>query len=151
MGDAGNGATLPRSTTARVDRRALMKSAAALLASTVVAGIGRPALAQRGPVRTLLKGGVVLSYDPAVGDFEKADVLIEDKKIVAVRPDISAEAAVIDASRMIVLPALSTRTTTSIKVHCATYCRTACSQIISATFPAQPPITIVRKTPISAT
>jgi Cytosine deaminase and related metal-dependent hydrolases len=47
---------------------------------------------------------VVLSYDPAVGDFEKADVLIEDKKIVAVRPDISAEAAVIDASRMIVLP-----------------------------------------------
>src|SRR3954465_12239364 len=41
MGDAGNGATLPRSTTARVDRRALMKSAAALLASTAVAGIGR--------------------------------------------------------------------------------------------------------------
>jgi hypothetical protein len=104
MGDAGNGATLPRSTTARVERRALMKSAAALLASTAVAGIGRPALAQRGPVRTLLKGGVVLSYDPAVGDFEQADVLIEDKKIVAVRPDISAEAAVIDASRMIVLP-----------------------------------------------
>jgi 5-methylthioadenosine/S-adenosylhomocysteine deaminase len=104
MGDAGTCASLPRSTTARVDRRALMKSVAALLASTAVAGLGRPAVAQRGPVRTLLKGGVVLSYDSAVGDFEQADVLIEDKKIVAVRPDISAEAAVIDASRMIVLP-----------------------------------------------
>src|SRR5436190_6486598 len=104
MGDAGNGAILPRSTTARVDRRALMKSAAVLLASTAVAGIGGPAVAQRGPVRTLLKGGVVLSYDPAVGDFEKADVLIQDKKSVAVRPDISADATAIDASRMIVLP-----------------------------------------------
>jgi 5-methylthioadenosine/S-adenosylhomocysteine deaminase len=101
MGD--NGAKPSRSTTERVDRRALMKAGAALLASTAV-GMARPAVAQRGPVRTLLKGGVVLSFDPAVGDFEKADILIEDKKIVALRPDISAEAVVIDASRMIVLP-----------------------------------------------
>src|SRR3981081_2450602 len=101
MGD--NGAKPSRSTTERVDRRALMKAGAALLASTAV-GMARPAVAQRGPVRTLLKGGVVFSFDPAVGDFEKADILIEDKKIVALRPDISAEAVVIDASRMIVLP-----------------------------------------------
>src|SRR3981081_4301455 len=104
MGDAGNATNPSRSATARVDRRALMTSAAAMLASTALAGIARPAVAQRGPVRTLLKGGVVLSYDPAVGDFERADVLIEDKKIAAVRPDISADAAVIDASQMIVLP-----------------------------------------------
>jgi cytosine/adenosine deaminase-related metal-dependent hydrolase len=104
MGDAGNATNPSRSATARVDRRALMTSAAAMLASTAIAGIARPAVAQRGPVRTLLKGGVVLSYDPAVGDFERADVLIEDKKIAAVRPDISADAAVIDASQMIVLP-----------------------------------------------
>ena len=102
MGD--NGAKPSRSTTAGVDRRALLTSAAAVLASTALAGIARPAVAQRGPVRTLLKGGVVLSYDPAVGDFERADVLIEDRRIAAVRPDISADAAVIDASRMIVLP-----------------------------------------------
>jgi cytosine/adenosine deaminase-related metal-dependent hydrolase len=54
--------------------------------------------------RILLKGGVVLTFDAAVGDFEKADVLIKGKKIVAVQPNIRATATVIDASRMIVLP-----------------------------------------------
>ena len=43
--------------------------------------------------RILLKGGVVLTLDPAVGDFEKADVLIEGKKIVSIRPNISASSA----------------------------------------------------------
>ena len=95
MDDTGTGTRLPRSTSVNVSRRALMRSAAATLAVTAVAGIARPAFAQRGPVRTLLKGGVVLSFDPAVGDFEKADVLIEDKRIVAVRPDISADATAI--------------------------------------------------------
>src|SRR5262247_3946380 len=52
-------------------------------------------LAQR---RILLKGGVVLSLDRAVGDFAQADVLIEDGKIREVRPDIAADAAVVDAS-----------------------------------------------------
>ena len=54
--------------------------------------------------RMLLKGGVVLTFDAASGDFEKADVLIEGKKIVAVQPNISATAMIIDASNMIVLP-----------------------------------------------
>src|SRR5215467_3974846 len=31
--------------------------------------------------RILLRGGVVLSLDPRVGDFEKADVLIDGKRI----------------------------------------------------------------------
>ena len=104
MDNTGSGTGLPRSSSVNVSRRALMRSAAATLVATAVAGIARPAFAQRGPVRTLLKGGVVLSFDPAVGDFEKADVLIEDKKIVAVRPEISADATAIDASRIIVLP-----------------------------------------------
>ena len=46
--------------------------------------------------RTLLKGGVVLSLDPAVGDFARADVLIEGKKIVAVGPNLGADGKVID-------------------------------------------------------
>ena len=54
--------------------------------------------------RTLIRGGVVLSLDPAVGDFEEADVLIEGKTIVAVERGIVADAKVIDASRMIVVP-----------------------------------------------
>ena len=54
--------------------------------------------------RTLLKNGVVLSLDPKVGDFDRADVLIEGRRIVAVRPNIEANATVIDASNTIVMP-----------------------------------------------
>jgi cytosine/adenosine deaminase-related metal-dependent hydrolase len=82
-------------------RRFLRSAGAAILVGTA---IRTPAIAQRGPIRTLLKGGVVLSYDTGLGDFDKADVLIEDRKIVAVRPDIAADAEVIDASAMVVLP-----------------------------------------------
>ncbi len=54
--------------------------------------------------RILLKGGVVLSMDPSIGDFEQADVLIEGSKIAAVGPNIQATARVIDARGMIVMP-----------------------------------------------
>jgi 5-methylthioadenosine/S-adenosylhomocysteine deaminase len=54
--------------------------------------------------RTLLKGGAVISLDPAVGNFQNADVLIEGSKIVAVRPNITASATVFDASNTIVMP-----------------------------------------------
>jgi cytosine/adenosine deaminase-related metal-dependent hydrolase len=54
--------------------------------------------------RVLLKGGCVLSLDPGVGDFETADVLIDGATIAEVGPDLSAEAEVIDASGMIVMP-----------------------------------------------
>ncbi len=57
------------------------------------------------PQRILLKGGCVLSLDPKVGNFTKADVLIEGTKIAAVRPNLSAaDAEVIDASNTIVMP-----------------------------------------------
>jgi 5-methylthioadenosine/S-adenosylhomocysteine deaminase len=55
----------------------------------------------------LLKGGVVLTLDRQVGDFAQADVLIEDDRISAVRPNIvaSAEAAVVvDAANPILIP-----------------------------------------------
>jgi cytosine/adenosine deaminase-related metal-dependent hydrolase len=55
--------------------------------------------------RTLLKNGIVLSLDKQVGNFMKADVLIEGSKIAAVGPNLEAEGAeVIDASNMIVMP-----------------------------------------------
>jgi 5-methylthioadenosine/S-adenosylhomocysteine deaminase len=57
--------------------------------------------------RTLIKGGTVISVDPAVGDFDPGDVLIEDGKIAAVGPDIEAgDAEVIDATDRIVMPGL---------------------------------------------
>jgi 5-methylthioadenosine/S-adenosylhomocysteine deaminase len=57
--------------------------------------------------RILLKGGIVLSLDPAVGDHEKADVLIEGAKILAVGPNAGATASsamVVDATGMIIMP-----------------------------------------------
>src|ERR1041384_2178927 len=82
-----------------IGRRDFVKLAGAAVLTGAAA---RPAFAQQ--ARTLIKGGVVLSIDRNVGDFEKADVLIEGGKIAAIRPNISADAAVIDAANMIVLP-----------------------------------------------
>ncbi|MCP2262683.1 amidohydrolase family protein [Promicromonospora thailandica] len=55
--------------------------------------------------RYVIKGGSVMSMDPAVGNFAVADVLVEGTKIVAVRPNINAAgASVIDARGRIVMP-----------------------------------------------
>ncbi len=55
--------------------------------------------------RTLIRGGTVLSLDPNVGDFTTADILIERDEIVEIGPGlVVAEAEVIDASGMIVMP-----------------------------------------------
>jgi cytosine/adenosine deaminase-related metal-dependent hydrolase len=54
--------------------------------------------------RVLLRGGVVLTMDPSLGDFERADVLIEGSKIAAVGRDLPATGGEIDASGMIVMP-----------------------------------------------
>jgi cytosine/adenosine deaminase-related metal-dependent hydrolase len=98
-----------------VSRRGFIaRSAAGLVAGALggagLAGCASPAV-RRAPVtgaagqRVLLKGGVVLTMDPRLGDFEQADVLIEGSKIAAVGPDLQAAGAtVIDATHMIVMP-----------------------------------------------
>ena len=61
----------------------------------------------QGQSRILLKGGVVLTLDRSVGDFARADVLIENGKISAVRPNIAASeeaVAVVDAANHILIP-----------------------------------------------
>lgn len=58
---------------------------------------------QNGPA-TLLRGGRVLSMDRSVGDFERADVLIEGTRIAMVQPNIKSNAKVVDAANMIVMP-----------------------------------------------
>jgi hypothetical protein len=59
------------------------------------------------PVRTLLSGGIVVSMDPAVGDLDRGDVLIQDGVIAGVAERIDApDAEVIDATDRIVLPGL---------------------------------------------
>ncbi|MEN3308199.1 MAG: 5-methylthioadenosine/S-adenosylhomocysteine deaminase [Micromonosporaceae bacterium] len=54
--------------------------------------------------KTLIRGGHVLSVDPSTGDLPRGDVLVEDGRIVAVRPDISADAEVIEADGYLVIP-----------------------------------------------
>ncbi|WP_205665187.1 amidohydrolase family protein [Caldimonas tepidiphila] len=63
------------------------------------AGVGEPAR------RTLIRGGAVMSMDPAVGNFATGDVLLEGRRIVAVGANLSASgAAVIEAAGMVVMP-----------------------------------------------
>jgi cytosine/adenosine deaminase-related metal-dependent hydrolase len=105
----------------RASRREFLAAAAtAFAATTVVDAVGGPARADTrptpaSPIQTaqapaqgrpiLLKGGIVLTMDRAIGDFESADVLIDGGKIRAVQPNISApDAEVVDAANTIVMP-----------------------------------------------
>jgi 5-methylthioadenosine/S-adenosylhomocysteine deaminase len=97
-------------------RRNFLKGAAATGAA--LAGLNlfapRPARADAGDPpedsgkngrRYVIRGGSVMSMDPQVGDFARADVLVEGKKILAVGPNLHAGgAAEIDATGRIVMP-----------------------------------------------
>ena len=113
---------------ARPSRRDFFKvSAAGLAGTTIAAGLAGTASAQIAGLRSatprdlqnlvgdgrrrriLLRGGVVLSLDPKVGDFEKADVLIDGKTIAQIAPNIPAgNAEVVDCSGTIVMPGFIT-------------------------------------------
>src|SRR4051794_12154077 len=61
--------------------------------------------------RILLTGGTVLSMDPAVGDFERGDLLVEGSKLISVGADLSEAAAdgqaiVVDLEGTIVIPGM---------------------------------------------
>jgi cytosine/adenosine deaminase-related metal-dependent hydrolase len=106
-----------------VSRRAFLTataSAAAFAAASCTSGPGAggsppaPSAAQdlvgdARKRRILLRGGVVLTLDPKVGDFERADVLIDGKTITRIAPTIAdADAEVIDCSGTIVMPGFIT-------------------------------------------
>ncbi|GAA3566464.1 amidohydrolase family protein [Amycolatopsis ultiminotia] len=56
-------------------------------------------------MKTLIRGGTVVTMDPATGDFPEGDVLVEDGRIAAVGTRIEADGAeVVDAAGMIVAP-----------------------------------------------
>ncbi|HVQ93870.1 MAG TPA: amidohydrolase family protein [Mycobacteriales bacterium] len=54
--------------------------------------------------KMLLRGGQVITMDDSIGDLPKADVLIDGDKIVAIEPEITADAEVVDVTGQIVLP-----------------------------------------------
>lgn len=56
-------------------------------------------------MKTLVRGGIVVSVDPAVGNLRRGDVLIEDGRIAAVAAALEVtDAEVVDATGKIVLP-----------------------------------------------
>ncbi|HEV2200054.1 MAG TPA: amidohydrolase family protein [Bryobacteraceae bacterium] len=109
---------MPDKESTRVSRRSYLKLGAGLMACGAsgvaqqnpggIATLDRLLRTQTDPNRRiLLQGGVVLSLDPKVGDFEKADVLIEGKRIAAVGPNLAAaarSALVVNATDRIVMP-----------------------------------------------
>lgn len=109
---------MPHQGSRRVSRRDFLNAATALIAGAAsssaqqnpesAATLDRLRRSQADPNRRiLLRGGNVLTLDARIGDFERADVLIEGKRIAAVGPNLSASARsalVIDATDRIVMP-----------------------------------------------
>jgi 5-methylthioadenosine/S-adenosylhomocysteine deaminase len=105
----------------RRSRRSFMQTGAGLVAAgALLADAPRTARAQAGGAgadpaldrlqgrgRCLIRGGIVLTLDRQVGDFARADILIEDGMIREVRPDIAvsdADTLVIDTTERIIIP-----------------------------------------------
>src|SRR5215211_549332 len=99
-----------------LSRRTLLGAAAVVGAASVVGAPGtghaRPRRVAAGPAAQfpprgefVVRGGYVLTLDPALGDLPRGDVHVRDGAIVAVGTDLAAPGAtVIDARETIVLP-----------------------------------------------
>ncbi|MGI5507128.1 amidohydrolase family protein [Lentzea sp. CA-135723] len=84
-----------------INRRTLTKS----LGAAALAVSAMPATADTNRRRYLIRDGAVITVDPVLGVLPRADVLIDDGRIVAVGPDLPARGAqVVDATDMIVMP-----------------------------------------------
>ena len=56
-------------------------------------------------MRRLIRGATVVTLDAALGDFERADILVDGSEIAEVGPDLNVEdAEVLDADGFIVIP-----------------------------------------------
>ena len=108
-GDSQNGSQL--------GRRDFLKASTATAAAAAGMSLfsARPAAAQAGAEppqdsgrpdrRYVIRNGHVMSMDPGVGDFARADVLVEGNKIRAVGPNLQVSGAdVIDARGRVVMP-----------------------------------------------
>ena len=107
-------APLPRGTSRRDFLKASGGLAAAAAVPATLAGAatatagtadhGEPDVSFPDPRRKVLRGGIVLTLDGT--DYEKADVVVEGKKIVAIGPNVGERASGqhIDCDGMIVMP-----------------------------------------------
>ena len=82
-----------------------MKNSAAGLMLPFMAGFGKSRnLEQPDENRLVIRGGTVLTMDEDTGDFEQADVLVENGTITEVSPSIDTDAKEIEARGHIVMP-----------------------------------------------
>lgn len=91
-----------------ISRRSVLSIGATAAAATAAVTTTTPSWANwggGGGPRLLFKNGIVLTMDPNLGDFQEADVLVDNGKIVAVAPYINSWGAIpIDARGKIVMP-----------------------------------------------
>ena len=88
-----------------ITRRRLLAVGAVGLGATMLpsAATATSGSSRRG--RLLLRGGIVLTLDDKLGDFVRADVLVDDGRIRTVAPRLHASGAtVVDCTGMIVTP-----------------------------------------------
>jgi 5-methylthioadenosine/S-adenosylhomocysteine deaminase len=95
-----------------LDRRTFGK----LLGATALTGLAAPAIVSRGLAQGaatplagrgnyLIRNGTIITVDPALGTLARADVHVNNGRIEAVGPDLSAAGTeTIDATDMIVMP-----------------------------------------------
>lgn len=90
-----------------MNRRGFLAAGAGATLAAVAAGGATHASEPPPPRRRLLvRGGHLLTCDPALGELPGGDLLVEDDRIVAVGPrlDAGADAAVLEAAGLIVMP-----------------------------------------------
>ncbi|GHH30234.1 amidohydrolase family protein [Lentzea cavernae] len=89
-----------------INRRTLTKSLGVALAATATGGVASAdTTSDTRRNRYLIRNGAVVTADPALGVLPRADVLVDDGRIVAVGREVTARGAkVVDASDMIVMP-----------------------------------------------
>src|SRR5262245_41943994 len=86
--------------------QALIVGAGAVAANAIPALAPQPARAQTGG-NFMLRGGYIMTIDPALGDIADGDVLVEGGKITAVGKGLAGgNAEQIDARGMIVMPGM---------------------------------------------
>ena len=98
----------------QISRRTVLNSAAATAAglalptsSATAASEGDETARLLGQSRVLLKKAIVLTLDPAIGDFASADLLIENGRIARIAPNIDASpdsAFIAELSNHIIIP-----------------------------------------------
>src|SRR5262245_18228748 len=121
MSKGGNQSTSQTSIAGGLSRREVLGSTAVGIGAVAATGLREAAAAPAGDEglgnllerasadrnrRILLRGGTIISMDPAVGNLARGDILIEGDKIAGIAPTLSAGGGVIevDVGEMIIIP-----------------------------------------------